>query len=94
MPVPPVAPGAQIVEGVTRSGKPCRVVDDTGTIAREELESFLAHLIAEDQFGLKLISAVGSNALKLGEPQFTHVQFGDSLYRLLLFPYEARLQGF
>lgn len=94
MEVPPVAPGARIVEGVTSSGKPCRVVDDTGQIAEAELEAFLKALIENDHFGLKLVSPVGSNALRLGEPQFAHVQFGDSLYRLLLFPYEARLQAF
>ncbi|NIR59376.1 MAG: hypothetical protein GWO02_07570 [Gammaproteobacteria bacterium] len=89
-----VAPGASVVEGETRSGKPCRVIDNTGTVRRAELEQLLHTLVAEGHFGLTGLSASGGQTIKLGEPRFTHIQFGESLYRLLLFPYEAVIERF
>ena len=91
---PPPGPDATIIESIAHNGKPCRIVDNTGTIDRTELEQLLADLISERHFGLRAISAKGSNAIKLGEPEFTHMQFGDRIYRMLLFPYEARLEAF
>lgn len=91
---PPPGPDATIIESVAHNGKPCRIVDNTGTIDRSELERLLADLIEARHFGLRAMSAQGDNAIKLGEPQFTHMQFGDRIYRMLLFPYEARLEAF
>lgn len=91
---PEPAPSATIIEGTAHNGKPCRVVDNTGTIPRAELEQLLADLIEQKRFGLNALSATGSSAIKLGEPQFTHLQMGEELYRFLLFPYEARLEEF
>jgi hypothetical protein len=92
--IPPPAPGATIVESVAHNGKPCRVVDNTGTIARVELERLLVDLVETRQFGVRGLSAKGGNTIRLGEPEFTHMQFGDQMYRMLLFPYEARLEAF
>jgi hypothetical protein len=92
--IPPPAPGATIVESVAHNGKPCRVVDNTGTIARVELERLLVDLVESRQFGVRGLSAKGGNTIRLGEPEFTHMQFGDQMYRMLLFPYEARLEAF
>lgn len=92
--IPPPAPGATIVESVAHNGKPCRVVDNTGTIARVELERLLVDLVEARQFGVRGLSAKGGNTIRLGEPEFTHMQFGDQMYRMLLFPYEARLEAF
>ncbi len=92
--IPPPAPGATIIESVAHNGRPCRVVDNTGTIARAELEQLLVELIESRHFGVRGLSAKGSNAIRLGEPEFTHMQFGDAIYRMLLFPYEARLEAF
>ena len=92
--IPPPAPGATIVESVAHNGKPCRVVDNTGTIARVELERLLVDLVETRQFGVRGLSAKGGNTIRLGEPEFTHTQFGDQMYRMLLFPYEARLEAF
>lgn len=92
--IPPPGPDATIVESVAHNGKPCRVVDNTGTIERAELERLLADLIEARHFGLRAMSAKGSNSIRLGEPDFTHMQFGDRIYRMLLFPYEARLETF
>jgi len=91
---PPPGPGATIIESTAHNGKPCRIVDNTGTIDHAELEQLLADLISERHFGLRAMSATGSNAIRLGEPEFTHMQFGDRIYRMLLFPYEARLEAF
>jgi hypothetical protein len=92
--IPPPAPSATIIESVAHNGKPCRVVDNTGTIPRAELEQLLRDLIEARHFGVRGLSATGSNAIRLGEPEFTHMQFGESMYRMLLFPYEARLETF
>ena len=92
--IPPPAPGATIVESIAHNGKSCRVVDNTGTIARVELERLLVDLVESRQFGVRGLSAKGGNTIRLGEPEFTHMQFGDQMYRMLLFPYEARLEAF
>lgn len=91
---PEPGPEATVIEGTAHNGNPCRIVDNTGCVPRAELERLLHDLIAEKRFGLNALSSTGSNAIKLGEPQFTHLQVGDDLYRFLLFPYEARLEGF
>ncbi len=93
-PIPAPGPDATVLESVAHNGNPCRIVDNTGTIAREELEAVLEELIAGGHFGLRGLSASGGNAIRLGEPAFTHMQFGDRVYRMLLFPYEARLEAF
>lgn len=91
---PPLNACAVVIEGTAHNGKPCRLVDNTGTIARQELESLLQSLIEQQAFGLSGLSAMGGNTIKLGEPDFTHVQMGDDMYRLIVWPYEARLDVF
>lgn len=95
--VPPAAgelsAKAQILEGSTHNGKPCRLVDNTGEIAPAELQQLLQQLIADKHFGIKGLSGP-DGTLKLGEPQITHIQFGEKLYRLVLFPFEARIETF
>ncbi len=90
----PLAENARIVAGETHSGKACRLVDNTGEIPVEELESLLRELIESRQFGLQLLSAAGESSLRLDEPRFTHIQIGENLYRLILFPFEARIESF
>ncbi|MGA7801990.1 MAG: hypothetical protein WCC36_14385 [Gammaproteobacteria bacterium] len=87
-------PGAVVVEGVTRTGKPCRVVDNTGSVECSELEGLLADLIEQDRFGIRGMSAAGENTVTLGAPVFTHIQLGGQVYRLLVLPYEARIERF
>ncbi len=91
---PAPEPGATIIEAVAHNGKRCRVVDNTGTIEPVELERLLADLVEMRRFGLRGLSAKGSGTIRLGEPEFTHIQFGERIYRMLLFPYEARLEAF
>lgn len=87
-------PAAAVVDGMTKSGKPCRVVDNTASVDRAELTGLLNDLIEQDCFGIRGMSVAGRNAITLGAPSFTHVQLGGRLYRLLLLPYEARLERF
>lgn len=91
-PVPKLRP--TIVEGVAHNGKPCRIVDNTGSIERSELEGLLGQLIEQKRFGISGLSAAGSNSIRLGAPDFTHIQIVDQLYRLILLPYEARIEAF
>lgn len=89
-----IAPDAVIIEGVARNGKPCRIVDNTASVSREELQQLLDTLIREKQFGIQGQSSAGGETIRIGGPRFTHIQIGDGLYRLLLLPYEARLEKF
>lgn len=91
---PEPEPQATVIEGTAHNGNACRIVDNTGTVPHPELEGLLNELIEARRFGLHALSSTGSNAIKLGEPQFTHLQVGENLYRFLLFPYEARLESF
>lgn len=83
-----------VIEGVAHNGKPCRIVDATGTVAREELEALLTELIEQRRFGLSGRSLAGSDRIRLGEPEFTHIQLGTELYRFILMSYEARIEVF
>ena len=85
---------AVIIEGHTHTGRACRIVDNTCSVPPEELIEVLNGLIAERRFGIAALSPHGGNALAIGRPSATHIQFGDALYRLLLFPYEARIERF
>lgn len=87
-------PGALIVEGATASGKRCRVIDNTGTVERAELLNLLDKLISEKRFGFSGVSSAGGSTVTIGAPVFAHVQLGGELYRLILFPYEARIERF
>jgi hypothetical protein len=89
-----VRPGATVIEGVAHNGRPCRIVDNTGRVDPTELKEVLNSLIADKRFGLGGMSAKGGNTINLSEPAVSPVQFGDQLYRLLLFPYEARVEPF
>lgn len=94
VPAAEISPQAVILEGVAHNGRACRIVDNTGRVPREELRALLEALIAERRFGLSGRSAAGGNTIRLGAPEFTHVQLGGELYRLVLFPYEARIDVF
>jgi hypothetical protein len=93
-PVPPLSEKAVVIEGQAHNGRSCRLVDNTGTVARDVLEGLLSDLIESRRFGLSGLSAGGSGTIRLGAPEFTHIQLGDHVYRLILLPYEARLEVF
>ncbi len=87
-------PAAHCVEGISHTGRPCRLMDNTGTVDRAQLQTLLDELIAQKLFGPQALSGAGDNTLRLDQPRITHIQFGDTLYRLLLFPHEARIEKF
>jgi len=87
-------PDAVVIEGRTHTGRPCRITDNTCSIPREDLIAVLEGLITERRFGMAALSAPGGHVLAIGQPHSTHIQFADTLYRLLLFPYEARIEVF
>jgi len=86
--------GMVSVTGLAHNGKPCRLTDHTGTVTEAELAALLRDLIVGRHFGLRGMSARGEHTIRLGEPEFSHIQLGDRLYRLLVFAYEARLEPF
>ncbi len=92
--MPPVSPHARIVSGFTRRGKPCRLVDNTGTVVPEDLGALLEDLISQDHFQPLGLSAAGGNAIRIGVPQTAHVQLGERIYRLVVMDSEARLEIF
>ena len=89
-----VRPGATVLDGVAHNGRPCRLVDNTGSIAVSDLEAVLETLIADHRFGISGRSAQGGTAIPIAQATGTHIQFGERLYRILLFPYEARIEDF
>ena len=89
-----IRPGATVIEGCAHNGRPCRIVDNTASIDPAELRELLDTLITSRRFGLHVVSPHGGNVLSLDHPDGGHIQFGDTLYRLLLFPYEAHIEPF
>ncbi|MHB1951005.1 MAG: hypothetical protein ACYCQK_05970 [Acidiferrobacteraceae bacterium] len=92
----PGKPGTnpRIVQGIAHNGRPCRIVDNTGTVDEKDLRNVLETLIADHRFGMGGLSAKGGTTIPIGRGESTHIQFGDRLYRILLFPYEARIEVF
>ncbi len=96
---PPPAPGeirpdATIIEGVAHNGKPCRIVDNTVSVDPTELRELLDALIRDRRFGLQGLSVAGSDRISIDQPIGTHIQLGKDIYRILMFPYEARIERF
>jgi hypothetical protein len=89
-----IRPGATVIEAVAQNGKPCRIIDNTGKVDPRELRDVLDMLVREKKFGIGALSAKGGNTIALNRPSTTHVQFGDELFRMLLFAYEARIEPF
>jgi len=89
-----IRPDAVIIEGVAHNGKPCRIVDNTASVDQAELRELLDALIRERRFGFSGLSVAGSNRIAVREPTGTHIQLGGELYRILLYPYEARIEAF
>lgn len=89
-----IGPEATIIEGVAHNGHPCRIVDNTGTVDAKELRAVLDTLIADRRFGMGGLSAKGGTTIPIGRGENGHIQFGDQLYRILLFPYEAHIDIF
>ncbi len=85
---------AHAVEGRTHTGRTCRIVDNTGEVDRAELAALLEDLVRARRFGLLGMSAGADARIPLAAPVGSHVQIGGRLYRLLLFPYEARIERF
>lgn len=82
------------VQGRTRRGRACELVDCTGeSIPRDALEGLLADLVAADAFEFRALSK-DSATLRLDRPGFGHVQIGERLYRLIVERSCARLEPF
>jgi hypothetical protein len=92
--LPPLTEHARTVTGTAHNGRTCRVVDNTGEVPEAELNALLERLIDERRFGLSGLSSAGSAVVRIGEPVFTHIQIGESLYRLIVASYEARIEAF
>lgn len=91
----PLRPDAVRLRGVTRRGRPCELVDNTGAgLPAAELQALLDALIAHERFGFALASAAGGATLDLGRPETAHVQIAGGLYRLIVHRYAARLEPF
>jgi len=91
----PIRPDATRVTGVTRRGKACELLDNTGAgLSIEALQEVLEALIAQDRFGMAMTSAAGGSTLDLARREVGHIQIGDDLFRLLLHRYTARLEPF
>ncbi|MGE4531041.1 MAG: hypothetical protein AB7C98_06950 [Acidithiobacillus sp.] len=92
--MPPVRADAIIIEGQTKRGKVCKVVDNTTTVLRSDLQALLNDLIEQELFGPSGLSMAGGNTISIGTPQSAHVQLGDNIYRMIVVGYEARIEEF
>ena len=91
----PVRADATRLEGWTRAGRPCELIDNTGAgLARADLQAVLDALIAADRFGLAFASPKGGSTLDLEHREAGHIQIGEGLYRLLVRRYTARIEPF
>lgn len=91
----PLRPDAVRLGGVTRRGKPCVLIDNTGlTLPQKELQAILDGLIDSDAFGFRMFSPPGGNTLGMSRRESAHIQVGDALYRLIVQRYEARIEKF
>jgi hypothetical protein len=105
-PAPPVPPGefdrlnpiradAARLEGRTRRGRTCELIDNSGAgLAEADLRKILDALIAQDRFGLTLTSPAGGSTLNLDQSDAGHIQIGGRLFRLLVRRYTARIEPF
>lgn len=90
----PLRPDAVVIEGVTHTGRRCRLIDNTAGVDRADLEALLGELVGNKRFGVSGVSSSGGTAAALGAPAYSHIQLGGRLYRLIVFPYEARIEKF
>mgnify|MGYP000399784114 CR=1 FL=1 len=79
--------------GTTHNGKSCKIIDATGTLSHDTLQGLLNDLIKKRSFGLSGYSQDGQT-IKLNQARFSHIQIQNQLYRLILLPYEARIEKF
>lgn len=91
----PIRPDATRVTGVTRRGRTCELLDNSGAgLSPAELREVLDALIAQDRFGMAMTSAAGGSTLDLERREVGHIQIGERLFRLLLRRYTARIEPF
>lgn len=91
----PLRDDAVIYSGVTKRGKACELVDNTGCdLDAAECQDILDSLIENEVFGFRTFSANGGETISLDRRESTHVQVGDDLYRLIVFRYQARIENF
>lgn len=91
----PLRADARRIEGTTRRGKPCELIDNTGAqLPEAELRSVLDSLIVADAFGFHALSAGGGSTIDLERRESAHIQIGGQLYRLLVYRYVARIEPF
>lgn len=91
----PLRHDARRIEGTTRRGKPCELIDNTGSeLPEAELRAVLDGLIEADAFGFHALSAGGGSTIDLERRESAHIQIGERLYRLLVYRYSARIEPF
>ncbi len=91
----PLRPDARYYRQNDASGKPCTLIDNTGDALPEaECQAILQALIENRRFGFRSLSAQGGDAIRLDRREASHVQVGETLYRLVIWRHEARLEPF
>lgn len=91
----PLRDDAVRYDGLTRQGRPCSLIDNTGErLPAEAVRAILEGLIANDIFGFRARSPAGGASARLDQRQAAHVQVGGDLYRLVVGRYEARIERF
>lgn len=91
----PLRADARRYPAVTRRGKPCELIDNTGEALPEaEMRAILEGLVENDVFGFRTLSANGGETINLDRRESSHVQVGEKLYRLIVYRYQAQIERF
>jgi hypothetical protein len=91
----PLRDDAVRYEAVTRQGRPCALIDNTGRwLPAQDVLGILDGLVANQAFGFRARSPAGAGTVSLDQREAAHVQVGDDLYRLIICRYEARIEPF
>lgn len=91
----PIREDAVRVTGLTKRGKECVLLDNTGKkLPVEEMQDILNGLIENEIFGFRTLSPAGGGTIDIDRRESTHVQICDDIYRLIVLRYEARIENF
>jgi len=91
----PLRPEAVRLPGVTRRGRQCELIDNTGErLPVADLQAILDALIGADRFGFTVSSAAGGTTLDPARPEAGHVQIAGRIYRMFVHRYAARIEPF
>lgn len=91
----PLREDAKRYSAPNAQGKTCTLIDNTGcNLPEAECLDILNALIENQLFGFRSLSAQGGSTIQLDRRESSHIQVGETLYRLVIYRHEARIEPF